>query len=513
MPTGDSLPGRFGKIEYRTPKEYVDGKSDECIVPEKLTNKGGWDSRAAEPVEGRRSNEGNADQHAACRTQSRGSASIGLDRVREAARKSPTMRFTSLLHHLTPELLIDSFYALRRDAATGVDGRTWRDYEENLAENIAGLHRRVHQGTYRAKPARRVYIPKANGGQRPLGIVAVEDKIVQYGVAQIVSAIYEQDFCGFSYGFRPGRSQHQALDALSVALEGKVNWVLDADIKSFFDTIDHEWLKRFVEHRIADPRILRLIAKWLKVGIEEAGRRVPAQEGTPQGAVISPLLANIYLHYVLDLWVRKWRSKDARGEVIIVRYADDFVMGFQYQDDARRFRQLLSARLCRFGLALNDEKTRLIEFGRFARQNRDKRGAGKPETFTFLGFTHYCAQRRASGSFVVLRKSDRRRQRARLRTIKMELRKRLHHPPREVGQWLGHVVHGYLAYHAVPGNSRSIESFRTDVVRLWYRTLKRRSQRHSLCWARFAPYCDRWIPRARILHPWPSERFYAIHPK
>ena len=513
MPLVEVNPGRLEKVKDRTEGMHVTEKSDEHIVPEKPVNKAGCESRVAESVEGRCSTKGNAEQTAASRTQGRERASIGLDRVREMARKSPGMRFTALLHHLTPELLVESYYSLKREAAPGVDGQTWKDYGKDMQERIKDLHKRVHQGRYRARPARRVYIPKANGGKRPLGIVTIEDKIVQYGITQILSAVYEQDFLGFSYGFRPGRSQHDALDALNVALTQKVNWVLDADIKGFFDTIDHDCMMRFVEHRIADTRILRLIRKWLKAGTVEERRRVPAKVGTPQGSVISPLLANIYLHYALDQWAMAWRKKKADGVVVIVRYADDFVVGFENQDDAEQFRLDLVARLEKFRLTLNLDKTRLIEFGRYAAERRAKRGEGKPETFTFLGFIHYCSKTQKNGRFVVLRKTDRKRLRQRLRAIKQELRVRLHKSLRSTGQWLGRVVQGYLQYHAVPGNSKSICAFRYHVVHLWFRPLRRRSQRSSLTWVRFGHLIDRWIPKVRILHPWPCDRFYATHPR
>ena len=511
MPTSRDIVGCSGKSSTHEPEIDVGEKSDGYIVPKKLANKAGCESLATERVEGRCPTKGSTGQAAATRTQSRGEVLYGLDRVREAARKSPRMRFTGLLHHLSVELLEESYYALKREAAPGVDGETWRDYEEHVHERLTELAKRVHEGRYRPKPARRVYIPKANGGQRPLGIVTLEDKIVQYGIVQILSAIYEQDFLGFSYGFRVGKSQHDALDALHVALMRKVNWVLDADIKGFFDTIDHEWMMRFVEHRIGDPRILTLIYRWLKAGVVEGGRRFSAKEGTPQGAVISPLLANIYLHYVLDIWVQKWRKSKARGEVYIVRYADDFVMGFQYEEDAKAFRIELEARLKQFGLVVSEEKTRLIEFGRYAAERRKRRGEGKPETFTFLGFTHYCGKSHATGNFMVWRKTDRKRFRQRLRAIKEGLRERLHEKISVVGQWLKSVMTGYMQYHAIPGNSHCLSAFRYQVAHLWYKMLRRRSQRHSLTWERFSPICDRWLPKVRILHPWPEERFYATH--
>ena len=397
-PVGDGTAGRSGKDTNHTPDVYVCGKSDGRIVPKKQLNKGGGVVTPAEAAEGRRPAKGNVQRTAATRTQSRSVASNGLLRVREAARGDKRMRFTALLHHVTVDLLSESFFALKREASPGIDGVTWEQYKEGLEERLRALHERVHWGTYRAKPSRRVYIPKADGKMRPLGVAALEDKIVQRAVATVLNAIFEEDFLGFSYGFRPGRSQHQALDALYVGLLGKkVNWVLDADIRGFFDTIDHGWMVKFLEHRIADRRILRLIRKWLKAGVSEGGKWSKTSVGTPQGAVISPLLANVFLHYVLDLWTHRWRKERASGDVVIIRYADDFVMGFQYYGEAKRFLKELQARIGTFGLALHPDKTRLIEFGRFAAENRQKRGEGKPETFDFLGFTHICGTKRSNG--------------------------------------------------------------------------------------------------------------------
>jgi group II intron reverse transcriptase/maturase len=490
------------------------GKSDERIVPEKQSNKGAQHPAPAETVEERRSTEGNEPGTTARRTQSRASATSGLERVREAARRDKRARFTNLLKHVTEELLWESYQSLKKRAAPGVDGVTWQQYEIHAETRLRELHGKVHKGTYRAQPSRRTYIPKADGRQRPLGIASLEDKIVQQAVVTILNAVYEVDFLGFSYGFRPGRNQHQALDALWVGLtERRVNWVLDADIQSFFDNISHEWMMKFAEHRIADRRILRLIGKWLKAGVSEDGQWERTEKGTPQGAVISPLLANVYLHYVLDLWANQWRRKEARGEVIIVRYADDCVMGFQYPNEAEEFLRLLKGRLGKFGLALHPEKTRLLEFGRFAARNRKERGQGKPETFNFLGFTHYCGRRRASGSFIVNRVTMARRMTERLKSIKETLKRNRHEPVAKQGEWLNRVVRGYLNYHAIPGNSLRIVEFRTQVERLWYKALKRRSQRTRLNWARFGRLADNWIPKARILHPYPNVRFHAIHPK
>jgi group II intron reverse transcriptase/maturase len=419
---------------------------------------------------------------------------------------------TALLHHVTPALLRKSFYALKREAAPGVDGITWRDYERDLTARLKDLHERVHRGSYRATPVRRTWIPKGDGRQRPLGVASLEDKIVQQALRIVMEQVYEEDFLGFSYGFRPGRSQHDALDALNVAIERKrINWVLDADIQGFFDAIDHQWMLTFLEHRIADRRVLRLIRKWLRAGVMEAGVRKKTRVGTPQGAVISPLLANIYLHYVLDLWVNQWRSREARGDVIIVRYADDFVMGFQYREDAERLRQALEVRMAKFGLTLHPDKTRLLEFGRFADERRRRRGAGRPEPFDFLGFTHYCGRTRR-GHFVVKRRSMAKRVRAKLQAIGRELRRRMHAPVPAVGAWLRSVVQGWMNYHAVPLNFEAVRRFREEVARLWLRTLRRRSQKgRKWTWERFAGLRDRWLPRPKILHPYPSQRFAVTH--
>ena len=423
------------------------------------------------------------------------------------------MRFTALLHHVTPSVLVESFYDLKRDAAAGVDGVTWGDYEKVLYGRVHELHREIHIGAYRAQASRRVQIPKADGKLRPLGIAALEDKIVQQAVVKVLSMIYEEDFLGFSYGFRVGRGQHDALDALTTGITSqKVYWILDADIQAFFDSIDHEWMLRFLEHRIGDRRILRLIRKWLKAGALEDGRRIAAEKGTPQGAVISPLLANIYLHYALDLWAHRWRQEHATGQVIIVRYADDSVIGFQHRADAERFLATLRERLEQFGLVLNPDKTRLIEFGRFAIENRVQRGDGKPETFDFLGFTHCCSKTR-KGGFLILRLTVKKRMRATLKAIRVKLRSMMHHPVPIVGKWLRSVVQGYFNYFAVPGNVFRLGSFRKDLCRAWRRVLQRRSQRHILSWKRFNTLAKRYIPSPRSTHPYPEERFRANHPR
>jgi RNA-directed DNA polymerase len=512
-PAADGGAGRSGKVVDHKPDMHARGKSDDRVIPGKPPNNDG-DDPSAEAVEGRRSTEGNTLPEAASRTQSRLDAWIALQRVREVARRDRRARFTALLHHVTVDLLRESFYALKRHAAPGVDGLTWEQYEADLEDRIPDLHRRVHLGTYRAQPSRRSFIPKADGRMRPLGIAALEDKVVQQAVVSVLNQIYEADFLGFSYGFRPGRGPHDALDALWVGLMGKkVNWVLDADIRGFFDAIDHGWMCMFLEHRIADRRVLRLIQKWLRAGVSEDGQWSKTEVGTPQGAVASPLLANVFLHYAFDLWVQQWRTKFATGDMIVVRYADDFVVGFQHRRDAERFLQELGGRLEKFGLALHPEKTRLIEFGRFAAENRQKRRAGRPETFTFLGFTHICGRKRRSGGFIVKRKTAAKRLRAKLGEVKEALMRRRHEPIPQLGAWLRSVVRGYFNYHGVPGNTDSMESFRTATARNWLKALRRRSQRDRMAWERFDLLVDRWIPKVQVLHPYPNVRFNAKHPK
>ena len=448
------------------------------------------------------------------RTQDRAIASRGLQGVREAAQRDKGLRFTTLLHHVNGELLLDSFYQLKRQAAPGVDHVTWVEYEEGVKDRITDLHDRIHRGAYRAQPSRRVYIPKPDGRQRPLGIAALEDKIVQQAVATVLNQIYEEDFLGFSYGFRPGRSAHDALDALTAAIiTKKVNWILDADIKGFFDHISHEKLMKLIELRVADPRILRLIGKWLKAGVSEEGEWSETKVGTPQGAVISPLLANIYLHYVLDQWVIQWRKDHTNGDVIIVRYADDFVMGFQYPNDAERFLKQLQERMAEYGLELHTEKTRLIQFGRFAAEHRKRDGMGKPETFDFLGFSHICGTIWKSGKYTVHRKTVGKRMKAKLQVIAAKLQKRKHEPIAETGSWLRQVVRGYNNYHAVPGNLRRLYAFRREIARHWLFTLRRRSQRSRWTWERFEKLLHETLPLPVVLHPYPLDRFCAKHPR
>ena len=486
------------------------GESYSGVVPAKQPNKSG--RPPAEVVEERPLTKENMDQLNLYRIQSRESGPNGLDRVREAARRDGKLRFTALLHHVTVDLLWDSYHSLKKRAAPGVDGVTWEEYGQDLEARLRDLHGRIHRGAYRAKPSRRVWILKDDGRQRPLGIAALEDKVVQYAVGTVLNQIWEEDFLGFSYGFRPGRSQHDALDALYVGItRKKVSWVLDLDIRAFFDQIEHSWMIKFVEHRIGDGRIVRLIQKWLKAGVMEQGRWDETKEGTPQGAVISPLLANLYLHYVLDLWVDQWRRKEATGGMIIVRYADDAVLGFQHQKEAERFLVQLRERLGKFGLELHPEKTRLIEFGRYAAERRKKRGKGKPETFNFLGFTHICGTSQKAGLFKIQRETIGKRMAAKLKEIKAKLRQRMHESIKDTLKWLQSVVRGYYQYHAVPGNDHRLRAFRKDVLRLWLRQLRRRSQRSRWTWERFREQLAVQLPYAQIEHPYPSVRFDAKH--
>ena len=485
------------------------GKSDSPVVLGKPPNKA--EEPAAEAVEGRGRAKGNSPERNALRTPGRVGAPSALERVRQAAERDRKQRFTALLHHVYDvEQLRTAYHALKRDAAAGVDGETWEHYGESLEEHLQDLAGRLKRGAYRAKPVRRAYIPKADGRLRPLGVPALEDKLVQRAVVAVLNAIYEVDFLGFSYGFRPGRSPHQALDALAVGITTKrVNWVLDADIRGFFDTLDHGWLVKFVEHRVADRRVVRLIQKWLNAGVLEEGKRIRSEVGTVQGGSISPLLANIYLHYVFDLWAQRWRKTQAHGDVVIVRFADDFVVGFEHREEAEQFLTELRERFGQFGLTLHPDKTRLIEFGRFAGPSRRARGEGKPETFNFLGFTHSCGKTRR-GKFTVLRQTVRQRWQAKLKAVKAELRRRLHAPLSAVGAYLGAVVRGHVQYYGVPMNGPSIVAFRQAIGRLWMWALKRRSQSHHLSWERMRRYIDRWLPPARICHPYPLVRLGVV---
>jgi len=485
------------------------GKSDRPVIPAKPSNKAG--RSAAEGVEGRGLTKGNPRQHNAPRTLCRTRVSSALERVRHAARRDRKKRFTALLHHVyNPDRLRAAYLSLKRDAAPGVDGETWRHYGEDLEANLQDLSARLKRGAYRAKPVRRVYIPKADGRHRPLGVTALEDKVVQRATVEVLHAIYETDFLGFSYGFRPGRSQHNALDALYTGLlTRRVNWVLDTDIRGFFDAIDYGWLVKFLEHRIADRRVVRLIQKWLNAGVLEDGTRTRSEAGTPQGGSASPLMANIYLHYVFDLWVHQWRRTTARGDVIVVRFADDIITGFQYRADAVRFRADLAERFRKFNLELHPEKTRLLEFGPYAAENRRRRGERKPGTFDFLGFTHICGKKR-NGRYTVLRQTMRKRLQAKLSEVKADLRRRWHVPIPEVGKWLGAVVRGHVRYYGVPMNSPALALFRSQVGRLWYRALARRSHKGRVRWDRMKRLIARRLPPARICHPYPLRRLGVI---
>lgn len=485
-------------------------KSDLPIVPRKLANKAGYP--VAELVEGRGRVDGNAVLQSTVRTQSRAAVSQAQDRIRGAVNGNGKEKLTALLHHVSVDALRAAFFALKRRAAPGVDAMTWDAYEVGREDKLVDLHRRLHAGAYRALPSRRVYIPKADGRQRPLGVAALEDKIVQAAVVMILTPIYEAEFLGFSYGFRPGRGQHDALDALAVGIKGRnVRWILDADIRSFFDRISHDWLIRFLEHRIGDRRIIRLIQKWLKAGVLEEGRHVTTEQGTPQGAVISPLLANVYLHYAYDLWVRAWRTRHATGDMIVVRYADDTIVGFQHRRDADQFLADLKERLARFSLKLHPDKTRLIAFGRYVADWRRGHGAGKPETFDFLGFTHICGTKRNRRGFQLWRKTKRERKWAAIRRIAEELRRIRHDPIDEQGHHLARMLAGHYAYFSVPTNIAAVRAVHHHAKVRWYLSLRRRSQRRRLNWRRMNVIVERHLPKPGILHPWPEQRFYVKH--
>ena len=485
-------------------------KSDSSILPAKPTNKS--EQSAAESVEGSGGTKRNVALQSTDRTQSREAVTQAQDRIRGAVTRNKKEKLTALLHHVNIDVLRWAFFSLKKRAAPGVDGVTWDQYEVDLEANLADLHARVHTGAYRALPSRRRYIPKADGKQRPLGIAAIEDKIVQAAVVAILTPIYEAEFLGFSYGFRPGRSQHDALDALAFGIKAhKICWILDADIARFFDSLSREWLVRFVEYRIGDRRIIRLIQKWLKAGVLEEDRWIETKEGTPQGSVASPILANVYLHYNYDLWVQQWRWRHATGDMIVVRYADDTIVGFQYRQDAERFQSDLKERLAQFALSLHPEKTRLIEFGKFAAERRKRRGDGKPETFDFLGFRHYCTTKKDGTGFQLGRKTQPERMRAKIREIKETLRKHRHASIDEQGGWLGSVMKGYFAYFAVPTNTPALNAYRWHIIVRWHRSLRRRSQRHRLTWERMFRIVERFLPTVRVLHPWPEERFRVAH--
>jgi RNA-directed DNA polymerase len=491
----------------------VSGKSDMGVVPMKRSNKPA-PLVGAEMVEGRSVTKGNSTQPTVTGTQSPGQALSGLGRVREVAGRNKELRFTSLMHHLTPGILEEAYWALKRQAAPGVDGMTWDSYGEQLRDRLQDLHERIHSGRYRAQPSKRAWIPKPDGRQRPLGIAALEDKVVQMATVWVLNAIFEEDFAGFSYGFRPQRGQHHALDALYVGITQRpVNWVLDADIKGFFDALDHGWLMKFLEHRIADPRMLRLIQQWLHAGVSEDGIWSKTTTGTPQGAVISPLLANLFLHHVFDLWVKWWRTNRATGAVTVVRYADDFVVGFEHRAEAEAFVDDLRQRFAKFMLELHPEKTRLIEFGKLATANRARKGEGKPETFNFLGFTHICGKTKDGRRFLLLRRTMATRVHRIIEHVKDGLKRRWNESINEQGRWLKAVVQGVFNYYAVPTNGRRLNGLRQRISQIWLRRLRKKSQRAKMKWETMDKIKGAWLPAVRILHPYPDRRLVVIHPR
>jgi RNA-directed DNA polymerase len=483
------------------------GKSDRSVVPEKSPNKASGAPHVAEGMEERDLAKGNPRQFTRCRTQSRVDLQQALERVRQAARKDRGLRLTTLWHHVyDPTRLREAYFSLKRKAAPGVDGVTWQQYGEDLEANLEDLSGRLQRGAYRAKPVKRAYIAKGDGRMRPIGMPTLEDKLVQRAAAEVMGAVFETDFKGFSYGFRPKRQAHDALDALTVGIKKRrVNWILDADILGYFDAIDHGWMMKFVEHRIADQRVQRHVKKWLKAGVLEDGTRRWVEEGTPQGGSISPLLANIYLHHVFDLWAEAWRKRRARGDMILVRYADDFVVGFEHRAEAERFLEELRERFRCFNLELHPDKTRLIEFGRLAAKNRQRRGEGKPATFDFLGFTHMCAKSR-DGWFQVRRQPMRKRLRNKLKSLTRELRYRMHDPVPETGKWLSDVLNGMYRYYAIPYSTPTLESFRNQLKQRWRAALRRRSNKTCMTWERTKRLASRWLPHPRVLHPWPEQR-------
>jgi RNA-directed DNA polymerase len=501
--------GAQREVGRRTPLMHEPGKSDSLVRPKKVSNKAR--GRAAEGLEGRRLAKRNSPQATTLRTQGRVRVQAALGRVRQTAEQKKGARFTALLHHIyAVDTLRAAYYSLKRDAAPGVDGETWEHYGEVLEAHLTDLSGRLRRGAYRPQPVRRVYVPKRDGQQRPIGVAAVEDKIVQRATVSVLNAVYEPEFAGFSYGARPGRSAHQALAALDQALEKKpINWVLDADLRDFFGSLDQSWLVRFVEHRIGDRRVVRLIRQWLAAGVLEDGTWTPSETGTAQGGSISPLMANLYLHYVFDLWAQRWRRTAAQDEMIIVRYLDDFIVGFQNREDAERFLIALRGRLGQFALTLHPDKTRLLEFGRFAARDRQRRRQRKPETFQFLGFVHSCGRTRV-GWFTVHRHTAGDRLRAKLKAVAVELRQRRHAPIPEVGQWLGSVVRGHCQYYGIGGNSHAICRFRDEVSRLWRRALSLRSQKGRVRRERMQRLTKRWLPPAHIVHPYPSAMFAVM---
>jgi RNA-directed DNA polymerase len=480
-------------------------KSDEGIVPKKHAKT--WVT-PVERVEGRPEAKGKSTARNTSPAQKGKDVATTLRWIGERAKSKPEEQLTNLLNHIKAPLLKEAYQRLRKDAAPGVDDVTWQEYGERLGERLCDLEGRIHRGSYHPQPVRRVHIPKGDGRTRPLGIPTLEDKLVQQAVRMVLEPIYEAMFVGLSYGFRPGRSQHDALDALAVAIgKKKVSWVLDADIRSYFDTIDHGWLQKFLEHRIGDTRMVRLIMKMVRAGVMEDGELHEVQEGAPQGGSVSPLLSNIYLHYVFDLWVIDWRRKQARGEMYAVRYADDFVMAFQHEQDARAAHQSVGERFAKFGLELHSEKTRVLEFGRFARGNRERRGLGKPETFDFLGFTHIVSTSR-EGKFQLKRRTSRKKRQAKLVALTEECRRRRHDAVTVQHAWLSSVLEGHYRYYAVPTNYRALGQYCRAAAHIWHRSLQRRSQRAGWTGAKWSSFEERFpLPSPRICHPWPEQRF------
>ena len=484
------------------------GKSDRRVVPTKFANKDDALS-SAERDGGKTSNQGKHGKQNASRTQkAETDAHSALTRVRKIAIRDKKIQFTNLLHHISSiDRLRASYFSMKRKAAAGIDGETWKSYGENLEANLLDLAQRLQRGGYHAKPVRRVFIAKADGKQRPLGVPVLEDKIVQRSTTEVLNAIYEIDFLDMSFGYRPGKSQHNCLDVLFNDIQTKrVNWILDADIRGFFDNLSHEWIVKFIEHRIKDERVIRLIQKWLKAGVMINGRREETDEGVPQGGSISALISNIYLHYVLDLWIDQRQKDKSRGEINAVRFADDFVVGFEHKSEAMKFLADLKERMLKFGLELHPVKTRILQFGRFAARDRKKRKEGKPETFNFLGFTHICGLTLKNRKFTILRHTINKKLRMKLSEIRTELRRRMHRSIADQGKWLRSVVGGHFRYYGVPNNQKALGSFHYQVADIWYRTLKRRSQKSRLLWPRMKKIRDRWLPPVRVHHPYPYER-------
>jgi len=502
-----------GKADRRNPVAGADGESDDNIVPKKSANKGR--QCPAEWMEGRASAEGNPPHETTDRMQDRKEVLVGLGRVRQRAEEDKQSEFANLFHFLKVPLLREAYYALKRNASPGLDGVNWHQYGRGLEARLPALQDELHRGSYRATPAKRTYLIKPDGRKRPLGMQAIEDKVVQMACVMVLNEVYEPSFSGFSYGSRPRRKPHDALDALHEGIcRKKINWILDCDIEGFFDHLPHEPLMEIIGRRVKDRRLLRLIRKWLRVGWVEDGQRYPARVGTPQGAVISPLLANIYLDEVMDKWMSTWRREHATGDVIAIRYVDDTVYGFEHESEARSFLKQLGERLAEHGLKLHPGKTRLLEFGRFAASNRKKREQGKPESFDFLGFTHLCGKSR-KGKFIVRRKTVAKRMSRKLQELKKELRRRMHEPVWKTGRWLASVIGGATRYYGIPGNTKAIRAFYTQASRLWLFAIRRRSQkaRQRWTWERFYRLQRIWLPRPRICHPYPNQRFDAKHPR